>query len=111
MSVWKLGSLLFGSSGGAPALGRCEDDLGAGIFEDIIGRRQFLQPEAGLTASIAELVVRGQNHQDLHKLLPSAWGTSFGGVRRGMVKSWYYRASANASVASLATVARASAIA
>ena len=53
----------------APALGRCEGDLSAGIFEDIIRRRQFLQPEAGLAAGVAELVVRGQNHQDLHSIL------------------------------------------
>jgi hypothetical protein len=41
----------------APALGRCEGDLGAGILEDIVGRRQLLQPEAGLTPRVAELVV------------------------------------------------------
>src|SRR5580693_5830588 len=72
MSVWKLGSLLLGSSGGrAPALGRCEGDLGAGIFEDIVRRRQFLQPEAGLAPRAAELVVGGKNHQDFQDVLLS----------------------------------------
>jgi hypothetical protein len=45
----------------APALGRCEGDLGAGILEDIVRRRQFLQPEAGLAPRVAELVVGGKN--------------------------------------------------
>ena len=49
----------------APALRRCEGDLGAGILEDIVRRRQFLEPEAGLAARIAELIVRSKNHQDL----------------------------------------------
>jgi hypothetical protein len=43
----------------APALGRCEGDLGAGIFEDIVRRCQFLQPEAGLSPGVAELGVGG----------------------------------------------------
>ena len=34
----------------APALGRCEGDLGTDIFEDIVRRRRFLQPEAGSCA-------------------------------------------------------------
>src|SRR5271170_7421234 len=45
----------------APALGRCEGDPGAGILEDIVGRRQFLQPETGLAPRVAELVVGGKN--------------------------------------------------
>jgi hypothetical protein len=32
------------------ALGRCEGDLGPGILENIVRRREFLQPEAGLAA-------------------------------------------------------------
>jgi hypothetical protein len=36
----------------APALGRCEGDLGAGILENIVRRRQFLQPEAGLAPGV-----------------------------------------------------------
>ena len=44
----------------ARALGRCKGDLGAGIFEDIVRCRQFLQPEAGLAPRVAELVVGGK---------------------------------------------------
>jgi hypothetical protein len=55
----------------APALGRCKGDLGAGIFEDILRRCQFLQPEASLPSRIAELVVGGKNHQDFHDALLS----------------------------------------
>jgi hypothetical protein len=54
-----------------PALGRCEGDLDAGILEDIVRRRHFLQPEACLAPRVAELVVRGKNHQDFHQALLS----------------------------------------
>jgi len=37
----------------AAALRRCEGDLSAGVFEDIIWRRQFLEPETGLAPRIA----------------------------------------------------------
>jgi len=57
-----------------PALGRCEGYLGAGILEDIVRRRQFLQPEAGLAPGVAELVVGGKNHQDFHNALLSLVG-------------------------------------
>ena len=50
----------FGIERRAPAFGRCEGDLGAGIFEDIVRCRQFLQPEAGLAPRVAELVVGGK---------------------------------------------------
>jgi hypothetical protein len=36
----------------APAFGRCNGNLSAGILEDIIWRRQFLQPEAGLAPGL-----------------------------------------------------------
>ena len=48
------------------AFRRGEHDLGAGVLKHEIRRRQFLEPEAGLSAGVAELVVRGENHQDLH---------------------------------------------
>src|SRR6516225_6836045 len=53
------------------ALRRGQHDLGAGFLERVVGGGELLEPEAGLTAGVAELVVRGQNHQDLHKLLLS----------------------------------------
>src|SRR5262249_7340623 len=53
----------------ASALGRCEGDLGASILEHVVRRGQLLQPEARLTAGVAELVVGGQNHQDFHNAL------------------------------------------
>jgi hypothetical protein len=46
----------------ATALGRGEGDLGPSILENIVGRREFLQPEAGLATRVAELIVRGKNH-------------------------------------------------
>ena len=55
----------------APALGGSEGDLDARILEDIVRRRQFLEPEAGLAAGVAELVVGGENHQDFHDALRS----------------------------------------
>jgi hypothetical protein len=45
--------------------------LDAGILEDIVRRREFLQPEACLAPRVAELVVRGKNHQDFHQGLLS----------------------------------------
>src|SRR6516165_7724687 len=56
-------------------------------------------------AGVAELVVRGQNHQYLHRRPPS------GSARWGLIKSLRYCSSADAAVASLATAATASAIA
>jgi hypothetical protein len=53
------------------ALGRRQGDLNAGILEDILRRRQFLEPETSLATRVAELVVRGKNHQDFHDALRS----------------------------------------
>ena len=53
------------------ALGRCKGDLGAGVLEHVIRRGHFLQPEAGLAARVAELVMRGKNHQDPHSVFLS----------------------------------------
>jgi hypothetical protein len=61
----------FGVQRRPAALGRSEGDLGAGVLEDIIRRREFLQPEAGLASRVAELVVRSENQQDFHKALLS----------------------------------------
>src|SRR5215510_11781277 len=41
------------------ALGRGQSDLRARVFKLIVGRGQLLQPEPGLAAGVAELVVRG----------------------------------------------------
>src|SRR6516164_6712742 len=65
----KAGVLALGIERRASTLGRCEGDLGAGIFEHVVRRGHLLQPEASLTAGVAELVVRGQNHQDFHNAL------------------------------------------
>ena len=54
------------------ALRRGKHYLGAGVLERVVGGGELLQPEARLTAGVAELVVRGQNHQDLHNR-PFAW--------------------------------------
>src|SRR5262245_43057617 len=59
------------------ALGRGQSDLRARVLKFIVGRGQLLQPEPGLTAGVAELVVGGQNHQDFHgRLLCSTFGTA-----------------------------------
>jgi hypothetical protein len=38
-------------------LGRGQHDLGTGILEDVVRRGQLFEPEAGLAAGVAELVV------------------------------------------------------
>src|SRR5262245_19122446 len=65
----KAGVLALGIERRASALGRCEGDLGASIFEHVVRRGHLLQPEASLTAGVAELVVGGQNHQDFYHAL------------------------------------------
>ena len=51
------------------ALRRGEHNLGAGFFESVVRGGELFEPEARLAAGVAELVVRGQNHQDFHELL------------------------------------------
>ena len=64
------------------ALGRGQSDLRARVLKFIVGRGQLLQPEPGLAAGVAELVVGGQNHQDFHgRLLCSIFGTASLGPR------------------------------
>src|SRR5215475_3423723 len=59
------------------ALGRSQSDLRARVLKFIVGRGQLLQPEPGLAAGVAELVVGGQNHQDFHgRLLCSMLGAA-----------------------------------
>ena len=48
------------------AVGRRERDLVASYLEHIIRRGQLFEPETGLAASVAELVMRCQNHYDFH---------------------------------------------
>src|SRR5262249_49688818 len=62
----KAGVLALGIERRSAALWWNEGHLGAGILEHVVWRSQLLQPEASLAARIAELVVRGQNHQDFH---------------------------------------------
>ncbi|MCY1311323.1 hypothetical protein D9M70_616090 [compost metagenome] len=51
---------------GLPALHGDKRHLDAGILQHVIGCSQFFQPEPGLLAGIAELVVRRQDNQDFH---------------------------------------------
>jgi len=48
------------------ALGRGQGDLRAGVRERVVRRRELFQPETSLLAGVAQLVVRGQDHEDLH---------------------------------------------
>ena len=57
------------------AAGRGEGDLVAGVREDIVGRGELLEPEPGLAAGVAQLVVRGEDHQDAGHV----WGPFVGG--------------------------------
>ncbi len=43
------------------ALWGSQRDIGAGVFEDIIGRRKLLEPKAGFLARISERIVRGKS--------------------------------------------------
>ena len=51
------------------ALGRSKRDLGSGVEKDVIGRSELFQPEACLSACVAEPVVRGENDEDFHGFL------------------------------------------
>src|SRR5262249_13169072 len=54
--------------GAAPLLGgKC--DLCPSLLENVIGSGELLKPEPGLAPRVSELVVRSENHQDLHSLL------------------------------------------
>src|SRR5262245_7542134 len=43
----------------AAAFGRCQRDLHPRVLENIVGRGQLLQPEAGFASGVAKLVMRG----------------------------------------------------
>ena len=47
-----------------------ESDLGPGVLEDEIGCSELFEPEAGLASGVAQLVVRGDDHQYFHSCLP-----------------------------------------
>ena len=69
------------------ALGRGQHDLRARILQRVIGRRQFFQPEAGLLARVAELIVRRQHQQNFHR----GWlrlGVSTDGKPHGAAQGW-----------------------
>src|SRR5688572_33442492 len=55
------------------ALRRRQDDIRARILELVIGSSELFEPEASLLTGVAELVMRGENHEDLHARLPWAW--------------------------------------
>jgi hypothetical protein len=40
--------------------------VSARIFEDVVGCSKFFQPEASFFAGVAKLVVRCENHQNIH---------------------------------------------
>ena len=88
------------------ALRRGKHNLGAGFLERVIGGGELFQPEARLTAGVAELVVRGQNHQDLHNLVLFCGALPLVGYAGVQLKLRCYGSSADAVVASLATAAR-----
>ena len=48
------------------AFRRREHDLSAGVLEHEIRGCQFLEPEACLSAGVAERIMRGENDHDLH---------------------------------------------
>ena len=51
-----------------PALGRRKGDVGTRLFEHVIGCGKFFEPKAGFLAGIPQLVVRGEDHQNVHKI-------------------------------------------
>ena len=53
--------------GRLPALGRGDGHGRPGVEKGEVGRGELLEPEAGLAARVAELVVGGQDHEDLHE--------------------------------------------
>ncbi len=57
-----------------PALGRGKHDLGAGILEGVVGRGELLEPEAGLAAGVAKLVVEVRTIRTFMSLLLSLAG-------------------------------------
>ncbi|GGT20858.1 hypothetical protein GCM10010240_62130 [Streptomyces griseoviridis] len=60
------GFVALGVQRGTAALGGGQGDVPAGLLEAVVGSGQFLQPEAGLPAGVAEPVVRGEDDEDLH---------------------------------------------
>ena len=59
-----------------PALGRGERDIGPRVLEHVIGCRKLLEPETGLVAGIAEIVMRCQDHEDFHTDFSFSGGVS-----------------------------------
>ncbi len=51
-----------------PALGRRQGQRRARIREDVVRCGEFLQPEPGLATRVAELTVRGQDHEDARRV-------------------------------------------
>ena len=64
------------------AFRRGKHDISAGFLERVVGGGELFEPETRFTAGVAELVVRGQNHQNLHKLL-LLYGATFIECPRG----------------------------
>ena len=49
---------------------RGQGEPGARVLEHVVRRCELFEPEAGLVAGVAELVVRGEDHQDVHGIAP-----------------------------------------
>jgi len=62
----RVGGGRLGVDWGLAALGAGQGQRVSGILQDIIRRGEFFEPEAGLLAGIAKLVVAGEDHQDVH---------------------------------------------
>jgi len=52
------------------ALGRREDDVGSCVLERVIRGGEFFEPKPGFFAGIAQLIVRGEDHENFHLLFP-----------------------------------------
>src|ERR1700704_6796051 len=73
LRLWPFASRI--DRGKAP-LRRCKCESDAGVLEDVVGRSEPIEPEAGLLASVPKSVVRGQSDQYPHlgfAPLLSAW--------------------------------------
>ena len=49
---------------------RGQGELGTRVLEHVVRRRELFEPEARLVAGVAELVVGGEDHQDVHGIAP-----------------------------------------
>src|SRR5262249_30209352 len=55
------------------ALRRGERDVGPGVTEYEIGRSEFLEPKPRLPAGVSQLIMRRENHENLHIACLAVW--------------------------------------